>query len=119
MFHVPEKNRLVTGRAKSNSSFGNNGAFSITRPRGRTLWIIASDGLGWEHVSIHVETSQGLQTPLWDEMCFTKDLFWDSEDIVFQIHPRQSEYVNVHPNTLHLWRPTAENIPTPPKILVG
>jgi hypothetical protein len=124
MFHVPEKYRVVTGRMGSNSKFGNNGAFRIPKPNGRLLWIIASDGLGWEHVSIHVEirVSQGEtkpQTPLWDEMCFVKDLFWDDDDVVMQLHPMKSEYVNNHPNTLHLWRPTEKEIPTPPSILVG
>lgn len=124
MFHVPEKYRIVTGRAGSNSMFGNNGAFSIPRPNGRMLWIIASDGLGWEHVSVHVEIhisqrETKLQTPLWDEMCFVKDLFWDDEDVVMQLHPKKSEYVNNHPNTLHLWRPLLSEIPKPLSILVG
>lgn len=120
MFHVPENYRLVTGRLKSNSAMGNNGAFSIERPNGRKLWIIASDGLGWEHVSIHIELKDGsLKTPLWDEMCFVKDLFWDEEDVVIQFHPKKSEYVNVHPNTLHLWRPWQYDLPRPPAILIG
>jgi len=124
MFHVPEKYRIVTGRLGSNSSFGNNGAFVIELPRGRTLFILAADGLGWEHVSIHVEIriskkETKSQTPLWDEMCFVKDLFWDEEDVVMQLHPKKSEYVNNHPHVLHLWRPTHKEIPTPNKLLVG
>jgi len=52
-------------------------------------------------------------------MCFIKDLFWDGEDVVIQHHPKKSEYVNRHDNCLHLWRPVAVEIPTPPKELVG
>jgi hypothetical protein len=52
-------------------------------------------------------------------MCFIKDLFWDAEDVVIQYHPAKSEYVNMHENTLHLWRPVGKEIPTPPKELVG
>lgn len=124
MFHVPEKYRIVTGRYSSNDRFGNNGAFRIPRPNSRTLFIIASDGLGWEHVSIHVEIRISAKesksaTPLWDEMCYVKSLFWDGEDVVMQLHPRESEYVNMHPNTLHLWKPIGIEIPTPPSIMVG
>ncbi len=119
MFHVPEQSRIITGRAASNSSYGNNGAFSIYKGMGLTLWIIASDGMGWEHVSVHAEVKSKPQTPSWDDMCFIKDLFWDAEDIVIQLHPAKSEYINVHPNTLHLWRPIGIEIPHPPKILVG
>lgn len=121
MFHVPEKYRVVTGRMKSDASFGNNGAFVISNPKSerRRLLIIASDGMGWEHVSVHCEIGREQITPYWDEMCFIKDLFWDEEDVVMQLHPKKSQYINNHPNTLHLWRPTAAEIPTPPSVLVG
>ncbi len=121
MFRVPEKYRLVTGRMGSNASFGNNGAFRISSPKSesRQLVIIASDGMGWEHVSVHGERGKEQFTPFWDEMCFIKDLFWDSEDVVMQLHPKKSEYVNNHPNTLHLWRPITTEISMPPSILVG
>lgn len=120
MFHVPEKYRIVTGRMASNASNGNNGFFCFkSNHPGRLLMIIASDGLGWEHVSVHAERGKELATPYWDEMNQVKDLFWDDEDVVMQLHPKKSQYVNLHPCTLHLWRPTAAQIPTPPSILVG
>lgn len=131
MFHVPEKFRIVTGPQGSNANYGNNGAFRIpaqgsSRTRGgvrktRELFIIASDGVGWEHVSVHVydSTLETFYLPYWDEMCFIKDLFWDPEDVVVQFHPRKSEYVNNHAFVLHLWRPVGVEIPTPPAILVG
>ena len=121
MFHVPEKYRLVTGRMGSDASFGNNGAFRIPSPnfRGRELVIVVSDGMGWEHVSVHAERGKELATPYWDEMGFIKDLFWDEDDVVMQLHPKKSEYVNNHPHTLHLWRPTSTEIPVPSSILVG
>jgi len=81
------------------------------------LWIIASSGLGWEHVSV----SKQKETPSWDEMCLVKDLFWGEEDAVMQLHPRKSVYRNHHPHCLHLWRPTEPGItiPEPPAILVA
>jgi hypothetical protein len=52
-------------------------------------------------------------------MCFVKDLFWEPEDCVMQLHPRRSEYINNHPYVLHLWRPVRDRIPEPPSIYVG
>jgi hypothetical protein len=42
-----------------------------------------------------------------------------AEDVVIQYHPTKSEYVNLHDNCLHMWRPVEVEIPTPPKELVG
>lgn len=123
LFHVPEIYRVKYGPMGSDASYGNNGAFLIPSPMSakhafRRLVIIASDGLGWEHVSVHAEQDGKTRTPHWDEMCFIKDVFWDGEDVVMQLHPRRSTYVNVHPNSLHLWRPLQAEIPTPPLKLV-
>lgn len=129
MFHVPEENRLMTHPILASSKAdGNNGAFVLFQSDNRDLWVIASDASGWtsdmgdlkwEHVSVHVFDGKRTLTPRWDEMCKIKNLFWDEEDVVVQFHPRKSEYVNCHPNTLHLWRPIGIELPTPPKITVG
>lgn len=54
-----------------------------------------------EHVSVVVSNKR---TPTWEEMCFVKDIFWDDTDEVIQIHPKKSEYCNLHTTCLHLWR---------------
>ena len=71
----------------------------------------------WEHVSV----STPERCPTWEEMCWIKDLFWDEEETVVQYHPPKSRYVNMHPFTLHLWRPTRskDRLPFPPSNLVG
>lgn len=119
MFKVPEKFRLRHGPMCSFPADGNNGYFVI--PFGKVYFIvIASDGMGWEHVSVHCEFKDGKEsTPTWDEMCYVKDLFWGEEDVVMQLHPAKSQYVNNHPHTLHLWRPINAEIPTPASLLVG
>lgn len=106
----------------SDDSIGTCGAFRIIwRVHDKCiLWVIASDGQGWEHVSVHGTTGRGEFTPSWDQMCFIKDLFWDEDDCVIQYHPPKSEYVNKHKNTLHLWRQSGKNsISLPPKVLIG
>lgn len=74
--------------------------------RQHTLFVIAStDRDKWEHVSVHgVDPDGNEYTPSWDEMCFIKDLFFHEEEVAIQIHPKRSQYVNAHKNTLHLWR---------------
>jgi hypothetical protein len=125
MFKVPEKYRITTGMLWSDSSFKNNGRFVVPSPvpgSSRYYAIIASDGLGWEHVSVHVETStsQKTYTPDWEEMQFIKNLFWEAEDLVIQYHPPQSRYMNVHPHVLHLWRVQGweATLPQPPLVLI-
>lgn len=70
----------------------------------------------WEHVSVSLED----RIPTWVEMCRVKDLFWMETECVVQFHPPKSDYVNIHPNVLHLWRPTRmrDRIRLPPKGLV-
>lgn len=64
-------------------------------------------GVKWEHVSV----SHKKRLPTWDELKFIRLLFWDAEDEILQFFPPMSEYVNVHPNCLHLWRPTNVKLP--------
>jgi len=118
MFKVPEKFRVTTGQGRSDESYGNNGCF-IVRSMKLTypLRVIASDGEGWEHVSISLPN----RCPTWGEMSLIKNLFWGDDDMVIQFHPPKSEYINCHPFCLHLWRRTGRNdfCDLPPKILVG
>lgn len=115
MFHVPEKDRLTDRSSPmySTSADGNNGVFYCEFQSYKFL-IIASEGLGWEHVSISLAN----RIPNWKEMCYFKSLFWDKEDCVVQYHPPESDYVNNDNNCMHLWRPTGIEMPRPPKEFV-
>lgn len=81
----------------------------------KSLIVVASADEGWEHVSV----SRVNRTPTWGEMDQIKQLFWDDEDAVMQLHPPRSTWVDHHPHCLHLWRPMAAAIPLPPPIFVG
>lgn len=121
-FHVTEMCRVVRGPMATDSSDGNNGYFDMESPEnGWRLAIVASDGKDWDHVSVHAYQKDGKKqrVPNWREMCYVKNLFWDENDVVMQLHPARSEYVNTHPKVLHLWRPQAEKIPCPPSWMVG
>lgn len=115
-FHVPNKQRIRGGTFGSTEVQGNNGAFELTLKHSQKLLIIASDQLGWEHVSI----SRRDRCPTWEEMCQVKEIFWDDTDCVVQYHPPRSEYVNNHPYCLHLWRQSgSQTMPMPPSYMVG
>ena len=127
MFHVPNQFRVRSGVLGSDDSVSNCGAFFLPNRAVKTkglstketsampLKIIASDGEGWEHVSVSLPT----RCPTWDEMCFVKSVFWDYEDAVMQLHPPRSTWVNNHQFCLHLWRPTAKAVPLPPQWMIG
>lgn len=57
------------------------------------------DGKRW----LHVSCSHAEKLPDWYELRGVKDLFVGRSKIAIQVLPRDSEYVNVHPNCLHLW----------------
>jgi hypothetical protein len=117
MFKVPEKFRIKTGRQRSTKADGNNGAFLIRSLKlKRSLTVIASDGMGWEHVSVSLHN----RCPTWTEMCVVKELFWGEDDLVVQFHQREKDYVNNHAYCLHMWRKAGMNdyCEMPPKIMV-
>lgn len=98
------------------------GAFEVVHPdTGRTLFVVASDGLDWAAAGLpgepweHVSVSARYGVPQWAEMCWVKSLFWGPGEWVVQFHPAAADYVNVHPNVLHLWRPKVTPFPVPPK----
>lgn len=115
-FKVPEEYRVTGGVFGSSPRDGNNGFF-LAKIQSFEVRIIASDGTGWEHVSVSFSNPE--KTPSWSIMCQVKDLFWGPEDVVIQFHPRESEYVNFHKGCLHLWRQAGKNFQTPPSIMIG
>ena len=80
---------------------GGSGTITIGGWTGSVVW--GDDENGMEHVS--VSPYDHSITPSWDDMCRLKDIFFDEEERVIQIHPKRSEYVNMMGNCLHLWRP--------------
>jgi hypothetical protein len=99
------------------SSGGDGGAFYVKSPtgkRGDLLQVIATDGLGWDHVSVSMEQ----RLPTWPELEHVKRIFFAEDEVAMQLHVPAADHINVHPNCLHLWRPQAVPIPLPDKIMV-
>lgn len=85
--------------------------------RSNNMKVMVYDGKAdnWEHVSVSLKN----RCPNWEEMSYIKNLFWDEEETVIQFHPKKSEYVNMHPYCLHLWRHKEKEFELPPSYLVG
>jgi hypothetical protein len=81
----------------------------------RPLRIVASNGEGWDHVSV----SRADRCPTWAEMEQVKRLFFAEGETAMQLHVPSSDHVNNHPYCLHLWRPHDAPIPRPPALMVG
>lgn len=120
--HADVAKRRLSSTLGSSDDDGMNGCFFVPRS-GVILRCYVSDGatdgapeaMGWEHVSV----SLGNRCPTWEEMSFIKDVFWNVDETVMQLHPPKSHYVNLHPFCLHLWRHHSTPIPVPSSILVG
>lgn len=99
---------------------GNTGVFEFReKTTGKRFFIISSITAGWEHVSVHIITKGKKNIlPSWYDMCMIKDLFFDPEEVVVQMHPKKSEYVNLHPSTLHLWKKEGAEWEHPPPHLL-
>ena len=122
-FRCPDDGRITRGAYATDPGTVTHGAFFIASPDRKErnpLKVIADAGVnpddptGWEHVSVSLPH----RCPTWAEMCRVKDLFWGPDDVVMQLHPTRAEYVDMHPNCLHLWRPVSGTIPAPPRRLV-
>lgn len=113
-----EQGRERSGRYATNpgEDFGRGSFFC---PASRTwllvLWSAGDAEVTWQHVSV---SARG-RCPTWEEMSWVKELFFEDEEAVMQLHPPRSQYVSQHPYCLHLWRPNVGGIPLPPSIAVG
>ena len=117
-FHAPNEYRVRSGALGSDESYGNQGMFRVpSRHRDEVLTVIASDLLGWEHVSVSMGPTSK-KCPSWEEMCQVKDLFWDEDVCVVQFHPARREYVNRHQGCLHMWREIGAVVKMPPLFMV-
>jgi hypothetical protein len=92
------------------------GAFLVpSEIDGGAMRVIASVSDGWDHVSV----SRRNRCPNWQEMEQIKHLFFNHDETAMQLHVPKSEHINCHPYCLHIWRPTDQEIPKPPPIMVG
>ena len=89
------------------------GVFMIPMPNGVRLCAIASQGAGWDHVSVSHQT----RCPTWEEMVYVKRAFFKRDEWAVEYHPPERANISLHPFCLHLWRVNdgAEKLPVPPE----
>lgn len=95
-----------------------NGYFEIPsgNENGKVFKVIASNGMGWDHVSISLPH----RCPTWEEMNEIARMFFKPDETCVQYHVPESEHINCHEFCLHLWRPRRGTpMPRPPAISVG
>lgn len=113
-YRNPKKQKILMPHGFRRSIYG---AFDIPLNSEETAFVIADNGFSspdWEHVSV----SLSYRCLSWEEMCKIKELFFEDDEVVIQIHPSKKDYVNIHKFCLHLWKSKEQNIPLPPSYLV-
>lgn len=112
MAEIRDMPRVVVQREGADG--GQAEVYLLTSRRILPATVIFSWGGGWDHVSV----SFPHRTPTWEEMAEIKRTFFRPEEVAFELHPIESEYVNTMPYCLHIWRPQRQRIPVPPRIFV-
>jgi len=51
----------------------------------------------------HLSVSRKERYPSWDEIVLFRSLFFEDDDEIVQVIPKESDYVNVHDNCFHMW----------------
>lgn len=104
----PLKEILENSKIWNYTPFLMNSAFVKLPDCGTCSVIWGNNEDGYEHVS--VSPKKKFSVPTWNDMCVPKDMFFDAEEEVYQIHPKKSEYVDAVENCLHLWRPIGHEL---------
>lgn len=93
---------------------GPDGGTFVVPFEGRELHVVVSYGDGWDHVSVSMPT----RAPNWRELEHVKRMFFKDHEWAMQLHAPPARHISIHPYCLHLWRPQAQPIPTPPRFMV-
>ena len=74
----------------------------VVKAMGNEFNVVASIEPNQEHISITLIHKKRI--PTWEEMKAIKDIFFFDEEECYQVFPKKSEYVNLHPYCMHIWR---------------
>ena len=111
---IQQERRILIETMGDDGGMGWIPGLDIKKPE-RRAFVIWSDGGGWDHVSVSWQN----RCPTWEEMAKVKQLFFHPEEVCVEFHPAESEYVNMHPYCLHIWRYQQPGMPMPPAWMVG
>lgn len=116
-----EDARITWGPYRTDEEDGTTGMFDLVLKNGTNVHVIGNSQAhwlecelplpAWEHVSVSCQD----RCPTWEEMDEVRGLFWPENEVVVQFMIRGQAKVNIHPHTLHMWRPVGIEIPMPPR----
>lgn len=109
--------RMMGGAPMPSDVASGNGCFRI-KAAGKSYDVIASDGDGWDHVSVVPRDRRQKCCPPWEAMAEIKRMFFRDDEEAIEYHPAKKDYVNIHPYCLHIWRPQTGSILKPPLYMV-
>lgn len=113
--------RVTSGPYGTTDANGNEGLYRVPLATGEVMTVFVSDGRDWREAGLpgepweHVSVSLGTRCPTWEELEYVRQIFWEADETVVQLHVPRRRHVNTHPYCLHLWRPTKTPIPLPPR----
>ena len=112
------RHRVREGLFRTGDDAGFNGLFVFAvAGEARLVKAVASDGLGWRHVSVSFQGSA--KPPSWAVMDAVCRLFYEPDEWVVQFHAPPARNVNNYPGTLHLWSCVGREFPVPDPKQVG
>lgn len=65
--------------------------------------IVSEESHGDGYTYLHVSFSRRSRIPSYEDLDWVRKAFIGDDVESIQVFPRKEEYVNLHPNTLHLW----------------
>jgi hypothetical protein len=65
------------------------------------LGVLLSLVKGWDHLAVSVRG----RTPTYQEMKAVKRLCFRDDEWAYELHPAVDDYISIHENALHIWRP--------------
>lgn len=114
--HEIDQYRRLDLELRAHGVVGDRGNGMFVVPLGEAhLCVIASNGGGWDHVSVSTE----FRCPTWDEMEHVRKLVSAHGEVWVQFGVPAAEHINFHPYCLHWWRHQRREQRLPPSYMVG
>lgn len=115
--HEIDAHRRVDWELRAHGVVGDkgNGCFELMHEGGAQLWIIASNGGGWDHLSVSLKD----RCPTWLEMEAVRKLFTAPGEVWLQFGVPSRDHINLHEYCLHWWRHQHREVRLPPGWMVG
>jgi len=104
---TPDANPIVLRRAKTVLFNDGNGLAPAQVWRGAGLVVLVSDDATHHGTLRHISISHKHRYPTWEEIKAVRAAFMPADVDAMMMLPVAADYVNLHPNTFHIWQTPA------------